>query len=84
MVETEGNEQPEKGGFWYSPEADDVGCWPEENRVSTKTEMGEGQGSGVLLEHRSFPLLVGARPPILGGRFSLRIDSFGLMRKYLW
>ena len=69
MVETEGNEQSEKGGFWYSPEADDVGGWPEENRGSAKTEMGEGQGSDGLLEHRSFPRLVGARLPILGGRF---------------
>ena len=69
MVETEGNEQSEKGGFWYSQEADDVGRWQEENRGSAKTEMGEGQGSEGLLEHRPLPPLVWARLPILGGRF---------------
>jgi hypothetical protein len=42
MVETEGNEQSEEDGFWYSQETDDVGRWQEENCGCAKTEMGEG------------------------------------------
>jgi hypothetical protein len=84
MVETEGNEQSEKGGFWYSQEADDIGRWQEENRGSAKTEMGQGQGSDGLLEHRPFPPLVGAAFRSSEGGFSLRNDSFGLMGKCLW
>ena len=69
MVETEGTEQADEGRFWYSQETNDVGCWQEENCRSAKAEMGEGQSGEDLLEHRPSRSLVGARLPILGGRF---------------
>ena len=69
MVEAEEEWRADEGRFGHSQETNDVSRWQEENRRSTKAEMGKGQSSQQnRLEGNALRLLVKARLPILGGR----------------